>query len=396
VPVVATVSTSAFVIILVLLWVFLCGAQPSTGTKGASHSPTGLSGLHVKGALVGVSCPTVSDCWVIGSRIVGGPSEILEHWSGRKWQVVQGPPSVDGSSALDIDCPTSQSCWAIESVGGDFGYSYLVQWTKGRWFTPTSQDLYYQALSMSCPSTNGCMVVGNNHGDNWGAAYWNRSAWLYLTNATLKPEPFAMVALNPEKFAGVACTSSTSCWYVGQEENSWGLIENFAVAGHWTGHSKNLYRIKPRRETYGLTLSGISCTSPSFCVAVGNASLGRSYLSSIEPASAVWNGTLWSTLPTPTVSKNAALADVACSSPSDCLAIGEMYGSGNLLEHFNGKHWSLVHTPDINGSSGLVFNGVGVVSRSKFLVVGSTSGDRGKGSAIIEEYDGTSTKVLQD
>lgn len=180
------------------------------------------------------------------------------------------------------------------------------------------------------------------------------------------------------------------------------IDDNFSVAGYWsTGHAMTVDSVEPRRGSYGLDLSGIDCRGASFCLSVGSAQLQPvtpANNSPIEPASAVWNGTQWTTLETPTSGANQALAKVACSTPTDCLAIGGQFGYGHLVEQFNGRRWTVVPVPKLHGRANYELDGVGVVNRSSFLIVGSTVGAwaNSNGSTIIEEYNGTSLKVLQD
>ena len=74
---------------------------------------------------------------------------------------------------------------------------------------------------------------------------------------------------------------------------------------------------------------------------------------SAAPVALNWNGTAWSTVPTPTPSGSTpewALKSVAASSASDTWAVGEQ-SSGtkihdSLYEHWNGTAWSVVAGPN--------------------------------------------------
>jgi len=62
-----------------------------------------------------------------------------------------------------------------------------------------------------------------------------------------------------------------------------------------------------------------------------------------------WNGTSWSLLRTPSPgSTNNELRGVSCTSASSCLAVGDDIGIGNghtLAEIWNGTKWAVVPTP---------------------------------------------------
>jgi hypothetical protein len=92
---------------------------------------------------------------------------------------------------------------------------------------------------------------------------------------------------------------------------------------------------------YG-ALSQVSCTSATFCEAVG------SYLDTnfnTDPLAAVWNGTAWSLQSTPTLTTEAAFVAVSCTSPSFCEAWGggtPNFPGPEVAEQWNGtgSQWS--------------------------------------------------------
>ena len=62
-----------------------------------------------------------------------------------------------------------------------------------------------------------------------------------------------------------------------------------------------------------------------------------------------WNGAGWHLLHTPSPgSTSNELRGVSCTSPSSCMAAGDFAGIGNeltLAESWNGTSWSVVKTP---------------------------------------------------
>ena len=90
------------------------------------------------------------------------------------------------------------------------------------------------------------------------------------------------------------------------------------------------------------------------------------------------SGFSWSVVPTPNPisSQNNNLPGVACTSSSDCWAVGfASSGSGRtnqtLAEHWNGTAWSIVTTPNVISSGGDVLGSVACVSSSDCWAVGS-------------------------
>ena len=96
-------------------------------------------------------------------------------------------------------------------------------------------------------------------------------------------------------------------------------------------------------------LPGVACTSTSDCWAVGSASSGVGLSQTLAEH---WDGTAWSIVTTPNAgtSEENFLYGVACISASDCWAVGYSVVSGfvadTLAEHWNGSAWSIVTTPN--------------------------------------------------
>jgi hypothetical protein len=109
--------------------------------------------------------------------------------------------------------------------------------------------------------------------------------------------------------------------------------------------------VTPPAGTAGAELTGSYALSDTDAWAVGwsgNASTGP------EAAVALnWNGTAWSSVPTPTPSGSTpdwAFKSVAASSTSDAWAVGEQSAGtkihDSLYEHWNGTAWSVVAGPN--------------------------------------------------
>ncbi len=87
----------------------------------------------------------------------------------------------------------------------------------------------------------------------------------------------------------------------------------------------------PNAFTRQGTLSDVSCTSPSRCVAVGPAvkPAGMSRTTLAE----VWNGRRWAVQRTPAILADE-LSSVSCTSARACTAVG-----GDAAERWNGTKW---------------------------------------------------------
>jgi hypothetical protein len=158
------------------------------------------------------------------------------------------------------------------------------------------------------------------------------------------------------------------------------------------------------------SLAGVSCTSPTFCLAVGAADdgvYGHNAPGKLKAFSEVWDGTSWTpTLTADPPGAGGALASVSCVSPSFCVAVGATHSDGEfslwsasspdsrgLVEVWNGVSWSIEPTPaGAVPNSGL--RGVTCLSTSFCLAVGSSSPrPYAAASPMVESWNGKAWKL---
>jgi hypothetical protein len=123
-------------------------------------------------------------------------------------------------------------------------------------------------------------------------------------------------------------------------------------------------------------VSGAACISSSDCWAVGFApNKADARLNTAQH----WNGRKWSAVPTPDPGGKASghsqlLAGASCVESSDCWAVGSYENQTrttvNEALHWTGKRWKLVSTPDPLGKAGQELSGVSCVSKSDCWAVG--------------------------
>jgi hypothetical protein len=137
---------------------------------------------------------------------------------------------------------------------------------------------------------------------------------------------------NPNSFlSGVSCPTSTMCMAVGGAAGS-------AIAAVWDGSSWSVVPTPtPSGGDFfnGYGLSSVSCIGPTSCQAVGNLDFSTGHT---EPLIESWDGTSWTILPTPTFSPpqyiGGSLVSISCDSTTSCVAVGALrnnVGSGKLL-----------------------------------------------------------------
>src|SRR5206468_2970717 len=97
-----------------------------------------------------------------------------------------------------------------------------------------------------------------------------------------------------------------------------------------------------------------------------------------------WDGSAWSTVPTPNA--NGALRSVAVVAANDVWAVGD--ASGPLIEHWNGSAWSIVPSP-IPGVTTNHLYGVSALAANNVWAVGDTDSEGGGTMMLVEHWDGS-------
>jgi hypothetical protein len=178
----------------------------------------------------------------------------------------------------------------------------------------------------------------------------------FLRGLTAPFQPDAIVG--DSVLLAVFCTSGINCWAVGNYEfnniernqalrfngKKWSRVATPSPGGTAVGDSS--------------VLTGVWCTSPANCWAVGGYDKDDASLSQALH----WNGRKWSLAATPDPGGTVKgdfndLSGVVCTSPVNCWAGGDYGGevddnelSFNLVLHWNGQKWSHASTPDPAGS----------------------------------------------
>jgi hypothetical protein len=107
---------------------------------------------------------------------------------------------------------------------------------------------------------------------------------------------------------------------------------------------------------------------------------GTNWFSPSHPLAQHWNGRSWTQVRTPSPA-GGELTGVAATSASSAWAVGwtgpasEGTGQRTLVEHWNGRTWSRVPSPNPPGSTASFLKGVTVISADSAWAVGSSTVD---------------------
>ena len=140
-------------------------------------------------------------------------------------------------------------------------------------------------------------------------------------------------------------------------------------------------------------INGLSCSSRSFCIAVGDSGYGGD-----QTFAEIWNGSTWSIQQTAQVAGAGAtdLSSVSCTSPSACIAVGASFDPAlsdetPLIERWNGISWSVQTTPDPRAEPSEL-NGVSCTSSRACIAVGGTNAND-RPQPLVERWDGVSWSI---
>jgi hypothetical protein len=252
---------------------------------------------------------------------------------------------------------------------------------------PTQENMLY---GVACPFSFECWAVGHFYnGSHFQTLieHSNGSSWNITSSANTSAEQSNFLR-------GVACNNTTDCWAVGHYDSGSNvsafqtLIEHFDHNGRWTVVSSPNVSQAQNNE-----LNAIACSSSTDCWAVGsygNTSQG------IPPQQTLiehWDGVAWSITPSPNsgVLDSNVLHDVTCVAASECWAVGYhssgVNGAQTLIERYDGNAWTIVASANPSAQrNGL--RAVNCASANDCWAAGSQMGAAAE-QTLLEHFDGT-------
>jgi streptogramin lyase len=300
----------------------------------------------------GVSCMSGAACMAVGSyRHVGLSADVplVEFWNGKAWTTMSTPiPS-----------------------GLEEGYKY------GR--NALLEDV-------SCPSASACMAIGHYKDTEEVvkplAMSWNGSEWIRVS---ISPP----AGSTETKLVGISCTSSTACTAVGYSKDGSGVEKPLAM--RWNGSAWVSQTTPVPAGAVASTLQGVSCSTSSSCVAVGQ--FRTSSGGFFDDLVMAWNGSTWAiqSTPNPAGTLSASLYDVSCTAANACTAVGYILPSGATYSkalglRWDGSEWKVNYF--FGGLGGISLYGVSCTTASACTAGGVTWGFGVSERAYIANWQG--------
>jgi hypothetical protein len=370
------------------------GTFVGSGVAGALAPWKIVASPNISGqnnVLESVSCSGSAECVAVGQS---NAQTLIESWNGSGWSIV---PSPDTSPTADnllwgVSCSGPSACTAVGSVAVGADYQTLIEsWNGTTWSivpSPSTSPTENTLLAVSCYDLTHCMAVGSaqvgTNGLDTLTESWDGTTWSIVPSPDVSTSTY-------EELSGVSCTGPTDCTAVGffDTDGVQTLIES------WDGTT---WSIVPSPDPtsfpglYGDSLDAVSCASSTACVAVGgnNTIDSHSVVTLIES----WDGTTWSVVPSPNGRGMASsLGGVSCVTPGSCNAVGGSFGgvdSSTLIESWNGSKWSAVRSPNRGHPSADFLGGVSCVNSTNCTAVGQSGNSSSE--TLVESMQGTPPK----
>jgi hypothetical protein len=334
--------------------------------------------------LNGVSCGKPWSCFAVGST-AGGPhvsvptTTLIEGWNGSSWSIVPSPNAdPNGFDGLNgVSCTKPTFCVAVgtnNSVGSsnmDVQKTLVESWNGSVWSivpSPNTSPTVDNGLNaVSCSGPTFCVAVGavgspDNQTPQTLIESWNGSVWSIASSPNSLPS-------QPNILAGVACTSPTFCISVGDYRyggNPPGISQTLIES--WNGSTWSIVPSPNTSPAQPNSLAGVSCVNPTTCFAAGSGATVTAYQTLIES----WNGAIWSIVPSPNTSSTIGngLGGVSCNKATACVAVGA--SDQTLIEILHGTTWSMVSSATSGSAVGGSLAGVSCRRPSICAAVGAT------------------------
>jgi hypothetical protein len=337
-------------------------AIPAASVSGRLLASSGVAGRT----------PTVSDTADLTGISPHAVASVSAATLGR------GVPSTPSSSPSPLTSASSSSSglWGIEEAPPPVD-------------APSNTSVILTGVA--CASVASCVAVGyetTRAVPGGQALIETMNGGVWTAREALLPSQFASGGLDSSQLNSVICATSTSCIAVGSyedsQENIGALIETLN-GSVWTAVIAPL-----PTEGRDAGLSSISCTSASFCVAVGSyEDSNGDHAGLIETLS----GGTWTGVEAQSAGgASPALSSVSCGAAGFCAAVGTYQATIGVIETLSDGNWTAVSEPlPANATSnpadgqGFGLSSVTCPSGESCVAVGSYLSSQGSVQGVIED-----------
>jgi hypothetical protein len=246
-----------------------------------------------------------------------------------------------GTGLYVVACPARRACLAggnYENRGGEVEAMVASQ-ARGRWLPArplalpanAARQPYAQVKGIACAGARFCVAVGDyvhGPGRTMGAflATWSHGTW----RRAFTPRLPADAAARPwSRLAAVACTAGGFCEAVGSYTDRAGHVQGMALAklpGLAWGRAVQIAPPLHAAAHPDVLLTGVSCTGPGSCVAVGSYRIGpvAARAMGVAESHGIWGRAAGIPAPPGAVpSTFTGITSVSCAPRGPCLGVGD-------------------------------------------------------------------------
>jgi hypothetical protein len=324
-----------------------------------------------------------TDVWAVGAQqtVDTQGTQLIEHFDGASWKVVPSPSST--GALYGVSGTSSHDVWAVGStfpVGSFIAKPLIEHWDGTKWSvvrTPTAPATEQLNAVVAIAPNDVFAVGGGGAGTPELIEHFDGKAWSIVKSPTIQ---------TGNALFGVSATSATDVWAVG--EINAGVGSNTAPeALHFDGTAWTRVAVPaPPMSPFGSGLASVTALAPNNVWAVGH---GTNHIYPFNPTSLIehFDGAKWTIVPSPNLSNGIPgllaepfpLSGVSAVSATDIWAVGFEYDNNTgadvtLTEHFNGKGWSVVSSPNGSSANNELF-GVTALPGGSVVAVGFAKSD---------------------
>jgi hypothetical protein len=292
--------------------------------------------------LDGIACPRSDDCVAVGATQASADQPLAEQWDGAGWRELPSP-APSGSGALTaIACVLATRCVAVGSLNAADGTSrtFAALWNGRRWrVLPTPPVARSNLVDVSCAGPVRCVATGYSYPSSPPSSGVSQNG--EVPGLRMLTEEWDGTAWRQLPFGNPATDNLRVRLDLGVGIDVSGAPASGATASGATGGAGAEGQ-----------LPGVACgLAAASCLAVGDyidtANQSQALAGTLNAGSG--DGT-WRVLqPAYPAGAEAVLSDVACPSPTRCMAVGDYdYTTGELpfADVWNGRQWQLLPMAD--------------------------------------------------
>jgi len=300
--------------------------------------------------LDGIACPGRDDCVAVGATQASAYQSLAEQWNGASWRELPSPDPAGSGALTAVACPAATRCVAVGGLDAADGTSrtFAALWNGSRWHVlPTPPMARSNLVDVSCTGPARCVATGYSYPSSPPASgvsqngevpglrvvteEWDGGAWRLLPFGNPATDDLR-VSLDLGVGIDVSGAPAAAAARVADSPDGAGGADGGDGADG--------------------QLPGVACgLAAASCLAVGDyidsADRGQTLAGTLDAGSA--NGD-WRVLqPAYPAGAEAVLTDVACPSPTRCMAVGDYdYTTGDLpfADVWNGRQWQLLAMAD--------------------------------------------------